>query len=283
MSEVWLPRIVEGAARSENGIVRLLAPSRRDAVARFVEQYRLVREREGYRRRDAEFYRRLPDVAHDDPHHDEWHVRRQSLRHVERQLAEVLGPGMRRLLDLGAGNGWLSHRFAAQGHLVVAVDLLDDEADGLGACRHYATPFAAVQADFDALPFEPRQFDVVILGGSLHYSPAPSATLREAARMLTGSGVLVVMDSPMFTRRGDGEQMVASVRRQFSDQHGLATPVTPGVGFLTFTEMADAFASLGMRSRFFPSHGPLRWRLRRPVARMRLGRAPAAFGAWIAR
>jgi SAM-dependent methyltransferase len=256
---------------------------RRDAIARFVDQYRVVREREGYRRRDPEFYQRLPDVPRGDPHHDEWHVRRQSLAHVERQLADVLGVGSRRVLDLGAGNGWLSHRFAARGHQVVAVDLLDDETDGLGACRHYRTPFAAVQADFDALPFEPGQFDVVILGGSLHYSPAPPATLSEAARMLTGTGALVVMDSPMFARRGDGEQMVAAVRRQFREQYGVASPVSPGVGFLTFDEMAGTFASLGLRARFFASHGPLRWRVRRPVARMRLGRWPAAFGVWIAK
>ena len=40
-----------------------------------------------------------------------------------------------RVLDVGAGNSWLSHRLASFGHQVVAVDRLDDELDGLGAWR----------------------------------------------------------------------------------------------------------------------------------------------------
>jgi SAM-dependent methyltransferase len=255
----------------------------RSDIARFVDQYRHVREREGYRRGDSAFYRRLPDVPREDPHYDEWHVRRQSLAHVERQLADLLGARARRILDLGAGNGWLSHRFAAHGHIVVAVDLLEDEVDGLGARRHYETCFAVVRADFNALPFGPGRFDLVVLGGSLHYSPDPAATIGEAARMLRTDGAMVVMDSPMFARAADGESMVASVRRRFREQYGLADPVTPGVGFLTFDEVEAAFTSLGMSARFFPSPGPLRWRLRRPLARLRLGRAPATFGAWVAR
>ncbi len=91
-----------------------------------------------------------------------------------------------RVLDLGAGSGWLSHRLATLGYRVVAVDRLDDEADGLGACRHYPIAFPAVQADFDALPFEPHQFDLVVFDGSLHYSPNPAATLARGARACLG-------------------------------------------------------------------------------------------------
>ena len=38
-----------------------------------------------------------------------------------------------RILDLGAGNGWMSYRLALQGHLPIAVDLLTNDRDGLGA------------------------------------------------------------------------------------------------------------------------------------------------------
>jgi SAM-dependent methyltransferase len=284
MTGVWLPRLVEPdrTQRVDGGILRLMPPTRLAAIAPFLDQYRLVREREGYRRATPEFYRALPDVADNDPQRDEWRVRRESFAHLLQHTSDVLAAGGR-ILDLGAGNGWLSHRFAALGHKTVAIDWLDDEEDGLGACRHYQVPFAAVQADFDALPFEPGQFDLAVLGGSLHYSASPAATLAEATRMLRPGGALVVMDSPMFAREEDGEAMVAGVRRQFTSVHGVANPVRPGVGFLTYDAVDRAFRSLGMMPRFFRSHGPLGWRLRRPIAHLRLGRAPAAFGVWIAR
>lgn len=286
MNDVWMPRLAfpssqDDALAIEHGIHRLLPPVRLAAIAPFVDQYRLVRELEGYRRSTPEFYRSLPDVPHDDPQHDEWRVRRESFAHVLTHAAAP-SPGAR-ILDLGAGNGWLSHRFAALGHRCVAVDWLDDDVDGLGACRHYKASFAAVQADFNALPFEPGQFDLAVLGGSLHYSPAPAASLAEARRMLRPGGALVVMDSPMFARHEDGEAMVASARERFRCAYGISDPVRPGVGYLTFAGLERAFASLGLRWRFFRSHGPLHWRVRRPIARLRLKRAPAAFGVWIAR
>ena len=114
------------------------------------------------------------------------------------------------VLDLGAGSGWLSHRLTALGHRVVAVDAIDDEVDGLGACRHYAGDFAAVQADFDALPFAPAQFDLVVFNGSLHYAADTGATLERAHRVLAPGGALVVMDSPMFRADGDGRRWSAS-------------------------------------------------------------------------
>jgi predicted RNA methylase len=51
------------------------------------------------------------------------------------------------LLDLGAGTGWMSYRLALRGHHPVAVDLLNDDRDGLGAARHF---FAKLPREFRA-------------------------------------------------------------------------------------------------------------------------------------
>lgn len=263
------------------GVYRFLTPRRAEAAAPFLQQYRLVREREGYRLAAGEYYRRLPAVVRGDRHAMEWRLRSESYAHLQRQ-ALPLWRGAICVLDLGAGSGWLSHRLAAAGHNVVAVDELDDETDGLGACRHYTVPFAAVQADFDALPFEPAQFDLAVFGGSLHYSPDPASTLAEAKRMLAPGGAIAVMDSPMFVREQDGRAMVEDQRRCMRSEHGLTHVVRPGAGFLTFAALENATASLGLHGRCFPSRGPLGWRLSRQLARLQLGRAPAAFGVWFA-
>ncbi len=63
--------------------------------------------------------------------------------------------GRLRILDLGAGNGWLSNRLAQRGHSLLAVDLLTNPEDGLGAFTNYETLFTPVQAEYDRLPLGP--------------------------------------------------------------------------------------------------------------------------------
>jgi SAM-dependent methyltransferase len=265
-----------------DGVWQFLVPARRERLEPFARQYRAVREKEGRRSTSGSYYRGLPVVPPDDPHARDWRIRHETFRHL---LGHVLATGepFSAVLDLGAGSGWLSHRLAALGHRVVAVDAMEDAADGLGAVRHYDTPIVAAQADFDALPLAPGQFDVVVFNGSLHYAPEPAGTLARAHRMLTGGGTLVVMDSPMFHADRDGAAMVADTVRRFAKEFGLQEVVQRGRGYLTFSALSSTARSLNMASAFVPSRGPLGWRVRRQFARVRLGREPASFGLWVAR
>lgn len=265
-----------------DGIYRFLSRSRSDEAAPFLAQYRAVREQDGYRRTAPEYYRMLPVVAQDNPRAAEWRLRRESFAHLQRWALPDVWQGPIRALDVGAGCGWLAHRLASFGHRAVAVDQLDDDVDGLGVCRHYPVSLVAVEADFDALPFESSQFELVILNGSLHYSPDPASTLAEARRVLAPGGALVVMDSPMFSKGRDGHAMVDAQHRAFSAEYGVVNVVRAGVGFLTFSDLDRATTALGLRGQFIPSRGPLGWRIRRQIARIRLRRAPAAFGVWVA-
>ena len=264
------------------GVWRFLTDQRHARLEPFLRQYRAVRAREGYRSVPADYYRRLPAVPADDPRAGDWQIRRETYRHL---LGHVLaaGPLPLHALDLGAGSGWLSHRLSMLGHRAVAVDVLDDDVDGLGAARHYDTAFPVVQADFDALPFAPGQFDLVVFNGSLHYSPDMAATLERAHRMLAPGGALVVMDSPMFRAEHDGSLMVRDALRRFVSVCGLGDAMAQGIGYLTFATLAAIAERLQLQPEFVPSRGSLSWRLRRGLARVRLRRAPAAFGLWVAR
>jgi SAM-dependent methyltransferase len=268
---------------ARGGVHRFLGRGGEVDAGALAAQYRAVRQGDGHRSTHPEYYRMLPSVPRDHPQAAEWRIRRESFASLQEQAIPAIWLGQARILELGAGCAWLSYRLATLGYRVVAVDRLDDEADGLGACRHYPVEFPAVQADFDRLPFEPQQFDAAVFTGSLHYSADPAASLREAARMVAAGGIVAVMDSPTFVRDADGEAMVADQLRRMRTEHGVDLPVRAGVGFLTYAGMEQAFAAIGLRARWFPSRGPLVWRLRRQMARLRLKRAPAAFGVWVGR
>jgi len=105
------------------------------------------------------------------------------------------------VLDIGAGNGWLTNQLASRGHRVAAVDLNDDARDGLGAAVNYSSAVERYQAEFNYLPFSDAQFDRVIFNASLHYASSLAATLAEARRMLAPRGAIIVLDSPFYSRR----------------------------------------------------------------------------------
>ena len=268
--------------QDSHGVFRCLSPERRAQVEPFLNQYRLVRQRDGYRADRSDYYRALPFAAPDDPQRPIWRVRQRSFHHLRRALASRNRGPSPAVLDLGAGSGWLSYQLAKAGCRTVAVDLLADDRDGLGACRHYDVAFACVQADFDALPFAPRQFDAAVFNGSLHYARDTAATLARAAQMLRPGGMLVVADSPVFVQPSDGLAMQARQRERLRDQYGVAAPIQPGQGFLTFRDLAACAAALGRPARFF--HSPDGWRqtLRR-LGAPAIGRPrPAQFGVWVA-
>jgi SAM-dependent methyltransferase len=264
-------------------VYEFLTAARAEQAVGFHEQYRAIRRREGYGSTSVEYYRALPRVRGSSAQAGQWRVRYESYAHLRRCLfPPPAGQPRLRVVDIGAGNAWLSNRLALDGHDAVAVDRLADDVDGLGAIRHYGVPLIAVQADFDALPFAPGQFDVAVFNGSLHYSKEPAATLAAARRVLKPGGVVAVMDSPMFQAEDEGHAMLVDQAERFRQLHGLDAATRPGVGFLTYDMLDRAAAALGVAGRFIKTRGPLIWRVRRQLSLLRLGRPPAAFGVWVA-
>lgn len=272
----WTPEFTTEVA-VRNGIYRALSHERLLEIEPFLAQYRRIRAADGYRQRDAAYYRGLPEVARGDPQHAVWRIRQQSFRHLWRRVLPRLGRPLR-VLDLGAGNGWLSHRLTLLGNVCVAVDWLDDPDDGLGAALHYPTTFTRLQADFDNLPVVAAQFDAVIFNASLHYSANPSATLRSARKALVSGGALVVMDSPVFVSAADGRRMVAERQQSFADRIG--TPLEWGAGYLTVDGLAQTAREAGLPLQRAPSRGGPGWAVKRWLAGRRLRRQPAGFGIW---
>ncbi len=249
------------------GIYRFLGRGRLPWSDRWLDRPRAAESPRTGPESAPDYYRRLPFVRKDDPRAGEWRIRRQSFARLQHDGLPGVWEGLIRILDLGAGSGWLSHRLASFGHSVVALDREDGDVDGLGACRYYPTAFPAIQADFNALPFLDGEFDVVILNASLHCSATPLDTLVEARRVLTAGGRLVVMDSPLFEERTDGQAMLDA---------------GADCGFLTFDDLRRAASRLGLNGRFFRSTGPWRWRVARAFADWREGRRSPTFGLWVA-
>jgi SAM-dependent methyltransferase len=256
------------------------------ALAQFAREYRTVRRAEGWGSHNGAYYRALPfrDLTGRFP--GIWRIRARSyetfvhrvLEPLENQVSRSL-----RILDIGAGCGWLAYRLALRGHHVIAMDLLDDPLDGLGARKHYEAGFAAVLAEYDRLPLDCEQMDLVVFNASLHYSTDYAATLRETLRVLRKRGTLVILDSPTYTDPTSGARMVQERRTRFLATYGFASDALPSEHFLTTARLHALASDLGLA---WQVHVPdLDWRsaLGRAIGGLRARREPARFPVIVGR
>src|SRR4051812_41247900 len=89
-------------------------------ISRFVEDYTRVRQREGFSSPDAAFVESLPFRDLSGKNAALWRVR--ALHYLVVRAALAVLPGIHRVLDLGAGNGWMARRLASR-YRVAALDV----------------------------------------------------------------------------------------------------------------------------------------------------------------
>jgi SAM-dependent methyltransferase len=236
-----------------------------------LKEYRLVRTHEAWGAADASYYRALPRVADDDPQRRIWRIREKNFDRLLHLMSNAMP---QTILDIGAGNGWLSNQLARRGHRVAAVDLLDDARDGLGAWPYYVTGFACYQAEFDRLPFDGEQFDWVVFNAALHYSTDLRVTLGEARRVTRPGGRIVVMDSPFYAEASSGVAMVAERESDFARTFGFEQG-SRTIGFLTEAELRCAAREVGLSMRVWEFDMGWIASLRRAWTRFRIRREPA--------
>jgi len=181
------------------------------ALDRFGADYAQHRAAEG-RALPCEAVASLP-YLHQGPLARQWEVKARSYEaFVTRVLRPLAGAGKGPMfaLDLGAGNGWLSHRLAREGHHGLAVDIRDDSVDGPGVARALlaGSGFECRLASFDCLPVADVTADLAVFNASLHYSSDLVATLCEARRVVRPGGRIAILDSPFYRHDAHGAAMV---------------------------------------------------------------------------
>ena len=259
------------------------------ALQRFAEDYAAHREAEG-RGYAGEALLALPYVQ-TGPLARQWAVRARSFEtfvaQLLRPMAAVSGRPLK-VLDLGAGNGWLSYRIALEGHRATALDIRDDDVDGLGASHPFLQrangKMGIAVAGFEDIPAPDTSFDIAVFNASLHYAVDLASVLAEAARVVRPGGRLAILDSPFYRRETDGLAMVTEKSATATQRFGLrasALMALPFIEFLTPQRLTAASAGISVAWRRQRVRYPLWYELRPLMARLRGARAPSRFDLWI--
>jgi len=223
---------------------------------RFVEDYLRIRRAEGRGSDDPAYYLALPYRDLSGRLAEQWKMRGRTYRYFEQRILRSMERGRPLdLLDLGAGCGWMSYRLALRGHRPVAVDVLTDGRDGLGAARHFLenAVFSRFNAEFDQLPFRDASFDAAMFNATLHYSSDYLKTLREVRRCLRPGGRVVILDSPVYRKREHGEMMRRERHQQFLEQYGTESDHVRSIEYLDIPMLDTLARDIGIE-----------WRIHRP-------------------
>jgi SAM-dependent methyltransferase len=261
------------------GIYRALSPQQQEAYDRFIKDYEFIRAAEGRSSSDAAYYLALPYKDLTGRLASQWKIRARTFDYLKRH---ILPRTPVRILDLGAGNGWLSHRLALQGHMPVAVDLLTNHSDGLGAATHFSTRFPRVQAALHHLPFPSKTFDLTLFNASFHYSEDYQQTLAEALRCTRRGGIVAIADTPWYAKESAGLQMVAEKQSRFRTTYGFASNSIASQEFLTPARLASLALTLDLKWKVYKPFYGLSWSLRPLKAKLLRRRAPSHFRIFVA-
>jgi len=266
-----------------NGVWRMLSRRQRLCLDGFLRDYEQVRRIEGRGSSHPAFYLALPFADLTGNFSAQWQIRGRSYRYFERRLLAELEKrhgGDFRVLDIGAGNCWLSYRLALRGHHSVAVDVCSNAYDGLEAAAHYSAVlpqfFTRVEAEMNSLPFADSQFDVAIYNASFHYSTDYGRTLREALRCLRPGGTILIIDSPTYRHAQSGETMRSERQQTFKTKFGTRGDALPTGDYLTPDIMAN-LSNLGICWHRHLAWYGVRWWLRPAIARLKKRREPSQF------
>lgn len=218
----------------------------------------------------------------------QWAVRSRSfdafMARVLRPLSSGRGPLT--VLDLGAGNGWLSYRAALDGHRAIALDIRDDDVDGLGAAASLADRVPGrierVVASFDAIPLADGSVDIALFNASLHYATDLAVVLGEAERVTRSGGRIAILDSPFYTQEAHGLAMVAEKKAYAVSRFGERANVLLALPFIEFLTRDRLAAASPLNWRRIRVRYPLAYELRPVRAMLRGERPPSRFDLWVA-
>ena len=118
-----------------------------------------------------------------------WHEESVHVPRVERLSAGIteLVPAAKSMLDIGCGDGSMARKIAEK------VGATGD-MHGVDVLVRPNAVIDVVHYDGHSLPFESGRFDLVTICDVLHHADDPRAVMREAVRVLSPHGALVIKD-----------------------------------------------------------------------------------------
>jgi SAM-dependent methyltransferase len=104
------------------------------------------------------------------------------------EVAALVPPSCRRILEVGCGAGGLGRLLQERGHRVTGLELVPEVAD---QARVYLNHVVTADVETDGFPFAPHSFDAILFADVLEHLIDPWRVLREATSVLVSRGLVI--------------------------------------------------------------------------------------------
>jgi len=140
---------------------------------------------------------KLPDTSPGHTHYREWQMRKHSVRRLLRYLN-----GKKRALDvleIGCGNGWLSHQLAEiPGTWVTGLDINFTELQQAARVFNDDPNLVFIHGDLRNGVLDGQLFDCIIFAASIEYFPSLKKMVHLTLNYLKPGGEVHIIDSPFY-------------------------------------------------------------------------------------
>ena len=195
-----------------------MVPSEEGGGNRFERYYIAGRQLEKRIYTDGETAQ-LPTIDPGHPHRKEWAIRKQSSQNL---IAYLKSKGKTlHILEVGSGNGWLSHRLSGiQGSRVIGLDINSTELKQAERIFNKNSNLKFICGDILSGALVDLRFDVIVFAASIQYFQSIPSILNASFQHLTADGEIHIMDSPFY----DPADITAARQRSKSYYTNLGLP-----------------------------------------------------------
>jgi SAM-dependent methyltransferase len=162
----------------------------------FEKSYLTLRDKEN-RIYSDDVVAHLPDVSFNHPLKKEWSIRKTSLEKLKKYLSNKSSG--KKILELGAGNGWLSHQLARlKKTQVVGLDINETELLQASRVFNNLDNLSFAYADIFGADLTKNSFNYIILASSIQYFNDLSTLLERLLSILAFDGEIHILDTPFY-------------------------------------------------------------------------------------
>lgn len=166
----------------------------------FEKQYITTRSLENRLYTDEEVIR-LPEIAEDHTHFKEWQQRGRTMKRFLRYLARKRTD--LDILEIGCGNGWLSHRLTEiPGTQVTGLDINFTELQQAARVFNDDPNLHFIHGDIRSGILDDLQFDCIVFSDTLQYFPSLKKIIYMAVSYLKPGGEVHITDTPLYRPAG---------------------------------------------------------------------------------